>query len=155
MYHPGFASAWLSKAPGDDVDAYKGDGDWFKILQVVGRTGQSANLSDPTIGHDPAKIMWGTFNSDSVSCVFSPCTLAPFIRGSGLIFVLLQWNFTIPATTPPGKYLVRFEHIFPNVVDAQFYLACAHIEIKNSGQVGTPGPLVKIPGVYQRGQKGE
>ncbi|KAH7128146.1 glycoside hydrolase [Dendryphion nanum] len=127
MYHPGFTSAWLSKAPGDDLNSYAGDGDWFKIMSVTGRTEQSANFSDPAIPHDRAKDMWGTYSSES-------------------------WNFTIPVTTPPGKYLVRFEHIFPNVYDSQFYVACAHVNILNSGSVGTPGPLVKIPGVYKRGQ---
>ncbi|KAF2661708.1 lytic polysaccharide monooxygenase [Lophiostoma macrostomum CBS 122681] len=127
MYHPGFASAWLSKAPSDDLNSYLGDGDWFKIMSVTGRTAQSFNTSNPALKYDDSKVMWGAYNSDS-------------------------WNFTIPATTPPGKYLVRFEYIFPNVDDAQFYLGCAHIDVKNSGTVGTPGPLVKIPGVYKRGQ---
>ncbi|KAL1604989.1 hypothetical protein SLS60_004532 [Paraconiothyrium brasiliense] len=32
MYHPGPATAWLSKAPDSvDLNEYKGDGDWFKI----------------------------------------------------------------------------------------------------------------------------
>lgn len=127
MYHPGFASAWLSKPPGDDLNAYTGDGDWFKIMSVTGRTEQSVDFSDPAIPHDRAKDMWGTYSAES-------------------------WNFTIPVTTPPGKYLVRFEHIFPNTYDAQFYVACANIDVQNSGTVGTPGPLVQIPGVYKRGQ---
>jgi hypothetical protein len=127
MYHPGFASAWLSKSPNDDLDSYLGDGDWFKFMSVTGRTEQSANFSDPAIPHDPAKDMWGAYSSES-------------------------WNFTIPNTTPPGKYLVRFEYIFPNVYDAQFYVGCAHIDVQNPGTVGAPGPLVKIPGVYKRGQ---
>ncbi|RYP26757.1 hypothetical protein DL768_011592 [Monosporascus sp. mg162] len=129
MYHPGFASAWLSKAPTEDLHAYNGDGDWFKILVVTGRTEQSIDLSDPENNpYDPMKAIWGTYRADS-------------------------WNFTIPAKTPPGKYLLRFEHIFPNQVDAQFYVNCAHVEIvSTSGDIGTPGPLAKIPGVYERGQ---
>jgi hypothetical protein len=68
---------------------------------------------------------------------------------------LKKYNFTIPASTPPGSYLLRFEHIFPNEVDAQYYVNCAHVEIVSSGEdEGTPGPLVKIPGVYTRGQPG-
>lgn len=40
-------------------------------------------------------------------------------------------------------------------MDAQYYVGCAHVEILNpSADVGTPGPLVKIPGVYERGQPG-
>jgi hypothetical protein len=130
MYHPGFASAWLSKSPSDDLDTYTGDGDWFKILSVTGRTEQSVDFSDPVLApfYDPFKAVWGTFRADS-------------------------WNFTVPEATPPGKYLLRFEHIFPNEVDAQFYVNCAHVEIVNTNSaIGNPAPLVKIPGVYERGQ---
>ncbi|KAF2008894.1 lytic polysaccharide monooxygenase [Aaosphaeria arxii CBS 175.79] len=129
IYHPGFGSVWMSKSPHDDVDRYEGDGDWFKILQIVGRTEQSLDFEDPGNKnlYDRYKAMWGTFNVQS-------------------------WNFTIPATTPPGKYLLRFEHVFPNTYDSQFYVNCAHIEVVNPGVVGTPSPLVKIPGIYERGQ---
>jgi hypothetical protein len=132
MYHPGFASAWLSKSPTDDLTAYMGDGDWFKILTVTGRTEQSLdyNLPENAQFYDYFKSVWGTFRLDS-------------------------YNFTIPASTPPGSYLLRFEHIFPNEVDAQFYVNCAHVEIVSSGEdEGTPEPLVQIPGVYTRGQPG-
>ncbi|KXX76303.1 Cellulose-growth-specific protein [Madurella mycetomatis] len=130
MYHPGFASAWLSKSPTDNLKSYTGDGDWFKIMVVTGRTEQSLDYSHPdlAIGYDPLKIVWGTYRADS-------------------------WNFTIPTSTPPGKYLLRFEHVFPNKVDTQFYVNCAHIEIINDiANVGSPEPLVKIPGIYERGQ---
>ncbi|KAI0135874.1 glycoside hydrolase [Daldinia grandis] len=130
MYHPGIASAWLSKSPTDDLQNYAGDGDWFKILSVTGRTEQSLDFSLPENAkyYEQFKAVWGTFRLDS-------------------------YNFTIPKTTPPGKYLLRFEHIFPNAIDAQFYVNCAHIEIVNpDAEVGTPGPLVEIPGVYTRGQ---
>lgn len=69
MYHPGFASAWLSKSPTDDLMSYIGDGDWFKIMVVTGRTEQSLDYSHPdiAIGYDPLKIVWGTYRADSVS----------------------------------------------------------------------------------------
>jgi hypothetical protein len=67
MYHPGYASAWLSKVDGGDLDSYLGDGDWFKFMSVTGRTEQSANFSDPTVPHDPGKAMWGAYSSKSVS----------------------------------------------------------------------------------------
>lgn len=69
MYHPGFASAWLSKSPTDDLDSYTGDGDWFKILVVTGRTDQSLDYSDPENEklYDPYKSPWGTFRLTSVS----------------------------------------------------------------------------------------
>lgn len=31
FYHPGPGQVWLSRAPNDDLKAYRGDGDWFKI----------------------------------------------------------------------------------------------------------------------------
>jgi len=127
-YHPGPGSAWLSKAPNDDLDSYTGDGDWFKILEVVGRTEQSMPiLPDPTYKH---LYQWGLYLSSS-------------------------WNFTIPATTPPGKYLLRFEQVFPWITDSvykgsgpEYFANCAQVNIINEGTVGTPQPLVKIPGVY-------
>ncbi|KAI1818337.1 lytic polysaccharide monooxygenase [Poronia punctata] len=131
IYHAGVTSAWLSKAPSDDLDAYAGDGDWFKILSVTGRTEQSLDWSDPWAAqyYDELKALWGTFRLDS-------------------------YNFTIPETTPSGKYLLRFEHLFPQDVDTQFYVNCAQIEVENSSDsVGTPEPVVKIPGVYTRGQE--
>ncbi|KAF2471771.1 uncharacterized protein BDR25DRAFT_367624 [Lindgomyces ingoldianus] len=130
IYHPGFASAWLSHSPTDDLNAYTGDGDWFKIMSVTGRTEQSLDFSLPENKnlYNEYKAIWGTLNVQS-------------------------WNFTIPKTTPPGKYLLRFEHIFPNPQDSQYYMTCAHVNIVNlNSAVGTPGPLVKIPGVYKRGQ---
>jgi len=129
IYHPGFASVWLSRAPTGDLNSYTGDGDWFKILSITNRTAQSLDFSKPENKnlYDVAFAFWGTFNVNS-------------------------WNFTIPKTTPPGKYLLRFEHIFPSEYDSQFYVNCAHVNIINNGRVGTPGPLVKIPGVYTHGQ---
>jgi hypothetical protein len=60
-------------------------------------------------------------------------------------------NFTIPAELPSGQYLVRMESIALHVAStyggAQFYIACAQIEVTGGGS-GTPGPLVAIPGVY-------
>lgn len=59
-------------------------------------------------------------------------------------------TFIVPQNTPPGDYLVRPEHIAVHeghVGKAQFYMECAHIRVTGNGQ-GTPGPLVKIPGVY-------
>jgi hypothetical protein len=68
MYHPGFASAWLSKSPTDDLNGYIGDGDWFKILSVTGRTEQSLNWTgDNARLYDQFKAIWGTYQAQSVS----------------------------------------------------------------------------------------
>ncbi|KAG9004899.1 hypothetical protein FRB93_010078 [Tulasnella sp. JGI-2019a] len=62
-----------------------------------------------------------------------------------------QFTFTIPAEVPSGQYLLRAEQIALHVAStfggAQFYIACAQINVVNGGS-GTPGPLVSIPGVY-------
>jgi hypothetical protein len=56
----------------------------------------------------------------------------------------------IPPSTPPGQYLVRVEHIAIHGAesgDTEFYFTCAQVEVTGNGN-GTPGPLVKIPGLY-------
>jgi len=56
-------------------------------------------------------------------------------------------NFTIPKTTPPGKYLVRVEqfNIISIYMQTQHYINCAQIEVVGPGG-GTPGPFIKFPG---------
>ncbi|KAF2732510.1 hypothetical protein EJ04DRAFT_608208 [Polyplosphaeria fusca] len=58
-------------------------------------------------------------------------------------------NVTIPATMPPGKYLLRIEHLFlrTGIKQTNFFVSCAHLEVKGSGG-GKPGPTVKFPGAY-------
>ncbi|VBB71335.1 Putative Glycoside Hydrolase Family 61 [Podospora comata] len=59
-------------------------------------------------------------------------------------------TFTLPRDTPPGQYLVRVEHIALHGAqsgDTEFYFTCAQIEVGGNGN-GRPGPLVKIPGLY-------
>jgi hypothetical protein len=61
-------------------------------------------------------------------------------------------QFTIPRDTPSGQYLVRVEHIAIHGAqsgDTEFYYECAQIEVQNGGQ-GIPGPMVKIPGLYDK-----
>lgn len=48
------------------------------------------------------------------------------MRNANLI-VCFKVNFTIPLTTPPGSYLLRFEQ-FPFDPYLQFYVNCAHIK---------------------------
>jgi hypothetical protein len=58
-------------------------------------------------------------------------------------------NFTIPKTTPPGKYLVRAEHFNMNTQfnATQQFIGCAQVEVTGPGG-GTPGPTTKFPGAY-------
>jgi hypothetical protein len=70
-------------------------------------------------------------------------------------------NFTIPLTTPPGKYLLRAEHLYVRPVfgTTQFYIACAQIEVVGRAEVVPKPPteeyLVKFPGAYNLSDEGE
>ncbi|KAF2112673.1 glycoside hydrolase [Lophiotrema nucula] len=61
-------------------------------------------------------------------------------------------NFTLPATTPPGKYLLRFEQFWPSpsFLQTQFYVNCAQINVINHGAAGSLDgyPFAKFPGAY-------
>jgi hypothetical protein len=61
---------------------------------------------------------------------------------------------TIPASTPPGEYLLRSEQIGLHVAGApQWYISCAQLKITGSG---TAKPsMVSIPGtVYSDSDPG-
>lgn len=62
----------------------------------------------------------------------------------------LGMNFTIPLTTPPGKYLMRIEQflVSPDKGQSQWYVNCAHVEIVGDGG-GTPGPFIRFPNAYK------
>jgi len=66
-----------------------------------------------------------------------------------------EMNFTIPLTTPPGKYLARVEHfnISPYYNATQQFINCAHVEVIGPGG-GTPGPFTKFPGAYDIADNG-
>jgi len=108
FWHPGPAQIYLSRAPNDDLQSYKGDGDWFKIAY--------AGATD-----DRTWSIWG--QSD--------------------------FNFTIPETTPPGKYLMRIENFMPTgeLRYIQFYVNCAFVNIIGPGG-GTPTEFARFPGTY-------
>ncbi|KAJ5933472.1 Glycoside hydrolase family 61 [Penicillium verhagenii] len=62
-----------------------------------------------------------------------------------------NFTFKLPVEVPAGQYLVRIEHIAVHGAgtygDAEFYFNCAQIEVE-SDSVASPGPTVKIPGLY-------
>ena len=65
-------------------------------------------------------------------------------------------EYTIPAKTPPGEYLVRVEHIGlheGHVGKAQFYIECFQLKINGNGG-GNPSPTFKIPGIYKTNDPG-
>ncbi|KAK3395198.1 glycoside hydrolase [Podospora didyma] len=64
-----------------------------------------------------------------------------------------EFNFTIPKTTPPGKYLMRIENFMPTNAQrdyTQFYVNCAFVNIMGPGGGGTPPTgFARFPGTYQ------
>lgn len=59
-------------------------------------------------------------------------------------------NFSIPETTPPGKYLLRVEHLYvrSEFNSTQFYVACAQVNVLGEGK-GDMGKGVRFPGAYR------
>ncbi|KAF2827236.1 hypothetical protein CC86DRAFT_405374 [Ophiobolus disseminans] len=125
IYHSGPATAYMSKAPGD-LNDYQGDGDWFKIAVVGASNG----------------LNWDYGSTETQHTVSVPQPF-PLVLSS----YQLQMNFTIPKTTPPGRYLLRGEHlnIQPDYNHTQMFINCAHIEVTGPGG-GSPGPMTKFPG---------
>lgn len=59
----------------------------------------------------------------------------------------------IPATIPNGQYLLRGEHIGLHGAhdgQAEFYVACAQIEVTGNAATSMPGKPVRFPGAYQQ-----
>ncbi|KAH9907021.1 lytic polysaccharide monooxygenase [Xylariomycetidae sp. FL2044] len=126
--HPGIQQVYLSKAPGAAAD-YDGSGDWARIYSL---TYALPNTADPSNDTDPEVLEWATDRMHS-------------------------FLFTLPASTPPGEYLLRSEglalHAAHKVACAQFYVACAQIKVTGTGS-GDMGPTSKIPGVYRGDEPG-
>ncbi|KAI0025289.1 lytic polysaccharide monooxygenase [Xylariomycetidae sp. FL0641] len=74
-------------------------------------------------------------------------------RGDGAweLFGQTDYNFTIPATTPPGEYLLRVEQFLPtaryNVT--QWYVNCAQVNIVGPGGGAGPQDFARFPGTYE------
>ena len=122
--HPGPGLIYMSKAPASGVDSYDGSGDWFKVMES-GICARNGTAPNP-------KVDWCHYLSDRL-------------------------EFTIPKTIPPGEYLVRAEllaiHFALHWGEVQVYGECAQLNITGPGG-GIPGPLVKIPGIYNLSDPG-
>ncbi|OAL53651.1 hypothetical protein IQ07DRAFT_584309 [Pyrenochaeta sp. DS3sAY3a] len=120
IWHTGPAQVYLSRAPKGDIGTYQGDGEWFKIGEY---------------GWKDEKH-WILDGCDETGKSYAHCTF---------------WmNYTIPLTIPPGKYLLRAEHLFNDysgVNNTQFYHSCAHIDVVGPGG-GVPGPTIRLPEGY-------
>jgi cellulase len=67
------------------------------------------------------------------------------------------WNFNFPSCIAPGQYLMRVEiialHSASITGEAQFYPACAQIQVTGSGTF-TPSSTVSFPGAYNANDPG-
>ncbi|ORY11221.1 glycosyl hydrolase family 61-domain-containing protein [Clohesyomyces aquaticus] len=76
-------------------------------------------------------------------------------QGDGILkwatYRMQTFQFTLPASTPPGEYLLRAEglalHAAHKANGAQFYVRCAQIRVTGNGD-GSPGPLIEFPREY-------
>ncbi|KAI0482382.1 glycosyl hydrolase family 61-domain-containing protein [Xylariaceae sp. FL0804] len=71
-------------------------------------------------------------------------------QGAWCTYGLDAFNFSIPADTPAGEYLVRAEHVGLHGAqddEAEFFYSCAQVKVTGSGS-GTPVVTYKIPGLY-------
>lgn len=106
-------------SPADDTTAYDGTGNWYKVHQSLLCTAGDAESL--------CYGAWCSYGEDNV------------------------W-FTVPSTIPNGQYLVRGEHIALHGAhggEAEFYYACAQIEVTGNTATSILGTAVSIPGVYQ------
>lgn len=117
--HPGPLAVYMSKAPnGIPANAYKGDGDWFKVYSLT------------VTAFDSSTIHWGNYKYGIAIRNYTfelPHDLAP---GQ---YLMRAEHIGLHQAAEYGK--------------AQFYISCAQLEVVGSG-TGVPSPLVKIPGVY-------
>jgi hypothetical protein len=62
-------------------------------------------------------------------------------------------EFSIPAGTPDGEYLVRAEHIGVHGAhdgQAEFYYSCAQVKVTGGGKGALPTDTIKFPGGYKK-----
>ncbi|KAL2204410.1 hypothetical protein CC79DRAFT_1372418 [Sarocladium strictum] len=128
--HPGPSLVYISRAPGDNVKAYSSNGDWFKIYQDgVCNNNNNNNNNNNKRCTDNA---WCSWDKDSITA-------------------------KIPAATPSGEYVMRFEHIgtcigsFPSTRAVLLRIILTRllgVKVQNGGS-GSPGPIVKFPGAYK------
>ena len=125
---PGFF--YLARAP-DDVDLknWDGDGDWFKIGELLGNPlGRGMNRDYNESNYQPFWL--ADIDNTSVSD-----RILLYIGRLAHTNVLRQMNVTIPLTTPPGKYLLRIEHLFlySQYGMTNYFVECAQLDIKGPG----------------------
>ncbi|KAL4728153.1 hypothetical protein ACLX1H_004889 [Fusarium chlamydosporum] len=133
-------------------------GDEIGLKQAFGGTGMqhpgpiqvyAAKVDDAKTA-DPSNLDWYKIHQALVCKAGTPEQL----RGPSWC----SWDedsvhFKIPSTLPDGQYLVRGEHIALHGAhggEAEFYYACAQLEVSGNSATSIPGTSVKIPGVYKQ-----
>ncbi|KAF8963277.1 glycoside hydrolase family 61 protein [Flammula alnicola] len=129
--NPGAATQTVSVAPGSTIG--------FMLDNTLYHQGPAAiylgKAPTTAASWDGSSASW--FKIAEWGATFNPFTFTDFNAA--------QLTTTIPASTPPGEYLVRIEQIALHVVDApQWYISCAQISVTGSG-AGNPSK-VSIPG---------
>lgn len=123
--HPGPLAVYMSKAPdGTEANAYKGDGDWFKVYSLT-----TSSITD-------AGLQWATYvnNAGIHNFTFAlPEDLAP---GN---YLMRAEHIALHAAGSAGG--------------AQFYMGCAQLKVEGSG-TGTPTDVVSFPGAYDGTEPG-
>ncbi|KAK0372911.1 fungal cellulose binding domain-containing protein [Colletotrichum limetticola] len=107
-------------SPVSNAASDKGTGTWYKVSQSL--LCKAGNAESLRTG------AWCSYGEDNV-------------------------HFTVPSTIPNGQYLVRGEHIGLHGAhngEAEFYYACAQLEVTGNTATTMPGTGVKIPGVYKQ-----
>jgi hypothetical protein len=117
--HPGPQQVYISKAPNAAAE-YDGSGDWTKIYSLTFSLNSTQGAGD-------GLLKWATYRART-------------------------FNFKLPDELPAGEYLLRAEglalHAAHKPNNAQFYVACAQINVTGSG-TGVLSPTIKFPGGYQ------
>lgn len=86
---------------------------------------------------------------------FKVAYVGPSSANSWTLLGAKDINFKIPKTTPPGKYLVRVEHLFVHdkLNETQIYVNCAQVNVVGPGG-GKPTNLIRFPGGYSPNDPG-
>lgn len=150
VWHEGPVQMYMSRAESGNVKSYRGDGEWFKVAYFGP---QNDTLWKP-LGNRMSLVMGPTFRFITHSNR-SAITVGLFEAGTD---GCLQFNFTVPQTTPPGQYLLRIEQFMPSffVGYVQSYINCAQINVIGPGG-GSPesAGTARFPGTYTSEDPGE
>ncbi|KAG8830206.1 hypothetical protein FRC17_005233 [Serendipita sp. 399] len=151
-----YEESYTASAPATSIATVKaGSTVGFKANNAMGHPGYfSAYLTkaSPAANSPSAGTGKTWFKIWEWSPTYSPST--------GLVFAsagVSQVTFPLPKSLPNGQYLLRVEqialHLSGSANGAQFYLACAQLNVVGGGS-GNPSPLVSFPGAYKQTDPG-